>query len=75
MDLTALPRIACVSGQTLNVEEISALESAMVETRLKEKLTGKFQFWGKIFGSTQDYLIVQCVDMYSEFMEKKFYHW
>lgn len=75
MELSALPRIASVSGQTLNVEEISGLESSMVERKLEEKLTGKFQFWGKIFGSSQDYLIVQCVDLYSEFMEKKFYFW
>ena len=75
MDLSALPKISSASGQTLNIEEISGLESAMVETKLKEKSTGKFQFWGKIFGSTQDYLVVQCVDLYSEFLEKKFYYW
>jgi len=72
--LSTLPRIAAVSGQTLNVEEISGLESAMVERKLEEKLTGKMQFWGKIFGSTQDYLIVQCMDLYGEFPEKSFYY-
>lgn len=75
MDLNSLSKIAPVSGQTLNIEEISGLESAMVERKLEEKLTGKFQFWGKIFGSTQDYLIVQCMDLYSEFPEKTFYFW
>lgn len=74
MDLHSLPLIAGLSGQTLNIEEISALESAMVERKLEEKLTGKFQFWGKIFGVTQDYIVVQCMDLYSEFPEKKFYY-
>ena len=32
------------------------------------------QFWGKIFGSTQDYLVVQCMDLYGEFPEKSFYY-
>ena len=41
MELSTLPRIATVSGQTLNVEEISGLESAMVERKLEEKLTGE----------------------------------
>ena len=37
-------------------------------------LTGKMQFWGKIFGSSQDYLIVQCMDLYGEFPGKFFYY-
>lgn len=32
------------------------------------------QFWGKIFGSNQDYLIVQVMDLYGEFPEKFFYY-
>ena len=75
MDLFNLPKIAAVSGQTLNVEEVSGLESGIIERKLEEKLTGKFQFWGKLFGSTQDYLIVQCIDLFSEFPDKKFYYW
>lgn len=74
MDLLTLPKISSVSGQTLNVEEMSGLESGMVERKLEEKLTGKMKFWGKIFGSTQDYLIVECMDLYGEFPEKSFYY-
>ena len=40
MNLSSLPWISAISGKTLNVEEISALESGMVERKLEEKLTG-----------------------------------
>lgn len=51
------------------------LEVAILMRKLQENLVGQPLFWGKIFGSTQDYLIVQHVDPYSEFPDKKFYFW
>jgi hypothetical protein len=44
MDLSSLPKVSAVIGQSLNVEEISGLESGMVERKLEEKLTGIFVF-------------------------------
>jgi hypothetical protein len=38
-------------------------------------LPGKMYFWGKIFGTTQDYLIVHNIDPYAAFPEKKYYFW
>lgn len=74
MNLSSMPKISAVAGQILNTEEISGLESGMVERKLEEKLSGKMQFWGKIFGSSQDYLIIQVMEMYGEFPEKVFYY-
>jgi len=73
MDLSSVFRISPVSGYTLNVEESSGLEVAMLQRKLQENLVGKLFFWGKIFGSTQDYLIVHNINPYDEFPDKKFY--
>mmetsp|Transcript_2825 Transcript_2825/g.4355 ORF Transcript_2825/g.4355 Transcript_2825/m.4355 type:complete len:267 (-) Transcript_2825:63-863(-) len=62
-----------VNGSCLNSEEQSGLEVAMLMRKLQENLVGQPLFWGKIYGSTQDYLIVQHVDPYAEFPDKKFY--
>lgn len=75
MDLNCLPKLAAVGGNTLNVEEIAGLEVAMMQRKLEENLSGKFQFWGKIFGATQDYLIVQCMEIFGEFPEYKYFYW
>eukprot|EP01032_Pedospumella_encystans_P037363 gene37363-42319_t len=56
MDLNSVHRISQVQGQGLNIEEFSGLEVAMLQRKLQENLVGKMYFWGKIFGTTQDYL-------------------
>lgn len=66
-------RVGPLQGQTLNVEEISGLEVAMLQRKLQENLLGKMLFWGKIYGSTQDYLVVFHVNPFDEFPDKKFY--
>ena len=75
MELHCINRISPVSGYTLNIEEISGLEVAMLQRKLQENLIGKMLFWGKIFGTTQDYLIVYHVDPFAEFPDKKYYFW
>ena len=76
MDLHNISRLGPLSGVTLNTEEISGLEAAMQERLLSEHLSGKMQFWGKIFGSnTDDYLIVSNVDPQAEFPQKKYWWW
>lgn len=75
MDLNSIHRIAQVHGCGLNTEEFSGLEVAMVQRKLQENLVGRMYFWGKIFGTTQDYLIVHHIDPFAEFPEKKFYFW
>ncbi len=73
MDLNNVHRVGPLQGQSLNVEEISGLEVAMLQRKLQENLLGKMLFWGKIYGSTQDYLIVFHVNPFDEFPDKKFY--
>lgn len=75
MDLYSTHRVSPASGYGLNTEEFSGLEVAMLQRKLHENLVGKMLFWGKIFGSTQDYLIVYHVNPFDEFPEKKFYYW
>jgi len=73
MELHQLDNIGQLHGLALNMEEESGLEVAMVDRKLRENLVGKMMFWGKIFGSTQDYLIVYNVNSFDEFPDKKFY--
>ena len=75
MELHNLGRLSSVCGFTLNVEESAGLEIAMLQRKREENLPGKWLFWGKIFGETQDYLVVYTVDIISDFPEKKYYFW
>lgn len=75
MDLNSIHRAGPLIGSGLGKEEISGLEVAMLQRQLQENLVGKMYFWGKIFGSTQDYLIVYHVNTFDEFPDKKFYFW
>lgn len=75
MDLGRINRVGPLIGFGLNTEEVSGLEVAMLQRKLQENLVGDMFFWGKIIGSTQDYLIVFNIDPYAEFPDKKFYFW
>lgn len=74
MELHNIHRVGQMNGMTLNVEEQSGLEVAMQERKLEENLVGPMLFWGKIFGTTQDYLVVYNVNPYKEFPEKTYYY-
>jgi len=74
MELQNVHRLGPMSGMTLNTEEMSGLESAMQQRKLEENLVGKMNFWGKIFGTTQDYLVVYNINPYAEFPEKKYFY-
>ena len=74
MNLSKIAQISTVSGYTLNTEELTGLENAMLQRELEEKM-GKMKFWGKIFGTVQDYLIVFSTDWNGKFPAKKFYFW
>lgn len=74
MELQNISRLSSICGYTLNVEELAGLEIAMLQRKREENLPGKWLFWGKIFGVTQDYLIVYTVDILSDFPEKKYYY-
>jgi hypothetical protein len=75
MDLQNIGRLAPSSGFSLNIEEQSGLEVAMIQRKQEEALQGKFLFWGKIFGATQDYLIATVIDNSQDFPDKKYYYW
>lgn len=62
-----------MAGACLSTEELGGLEVAIMERKLKENLMGKMYFWGKIYGSTQDYLIVYCIKPNTEFPDKTYY--
>ena len=70
-----IERTGMMSCNGLNLEEISGLETALMKRKLEEKLFGKMLFWGKIFGTTQDYLIVYSIDPFAAFPDKKYYFW
>ena len=74
MDLSCFPRLADLSGNTLSIEETCGLETAMEQRKLEENITGNLLFWGKVYGNTQDYLIVYTVNYNGEFPEKRFYY-
>jgi radial spoke head protein 9 len=63
-----------LTGVCLNTEEVAGLEVAMMKRKMEENLKGKMFFWGKIYGSTQDYLIVYNIDPFTEFPDKKYYY-
>lgn len=46
------------SGHTLNIEQRSVLQSSLPLLKKNLKLD-RIQFWGKIFGTSKDYLIAQ----------------
>jgi len=72
MQLHNVHRIAPISGYGLNTEEVSGLKWAHCNGNSKNLVVSMF-FWGKIFGTTQDYLIVHNIDSFAEFPDKKFY--
>ena len=74
MDLNSIAKVGPLHGQTLNIEEVAGLEVGVMQRKLQENLPGNFFFWGKVFGSTQDYLVVFHLSPYDEFPEKKFYY-
>ena len=75
MDLQNVSKVSALSGYNLNIEESSGLEVAILQRKREESLTGRLAFWGKIFGVTQDYLIVVLIDSSDEFPSKKYYYW
>jgi len=76
MELSNISRISALCGNTLNLEEVAGLEVAILQRRREESLVGRLLFWGKIYGSTQDYLVVVHVDgtPSSDFPTKKYYY-
>jgi hypothetical protein len=75
MELQNIGRAGPMIGMGLNTEEVSGLEVAMLQRKLEENLSGKMYFWGKIFGTTQDYLVVYNMNPYGIFPQKKYYFW
>jgi hypothetical protein len=75
MDLQNITKVSPATGYTLTVEEISGLEVSMLQRKREESVSGSFLFWGKIFGATQDYLVVVLISAASDFPHKKFYYW
>jgi len=74
MELSSIARLAPMNGATLSTEEVAGLDTAMIQRKLAENLAGKMLFWGKIFGSTQDYLITYIINPFTEFPDKKYYY-
>ena len=71
MNLAHVSKIAGFGGG-LNVEERFALKAAIM--KLRGEGAGKVSFWGKINGSTRDYLICCTADSSSTFPAKNFYY-
>ena len=75
MDLNNITRLSALNGASLSGEEMSGLQVAMLQRKLEENLTSNLYFWGKIFGSKQDYLIAYCLDSAGDFPSRKYYFW
>ena len=60
------------SGFTLSVEEKAGLQAAMLQRKLEENFS-VFQFWGKIFGKQNDYIICFGLTSSYDHPTKKFY--
>jgi hypothetical protein len=75
MELSNLEKLNPLSGNSLNIEEVSGLEVAILQRKREENLSGKLLFWGKLYGATQDYLVVVVVDTAAEYPSKKYYYW
>jgi radial spoke head protein 9 len=74
MDLQNVSKVSALSGYSLNIEETSGLEVAILQRKREENLSGRLVFWGKVFGVTQDYLVVLLIDPCDEFPSKKYYY-
>jgi hypothetical protein len=61
------------SGQGLNVEERAGLEVAINKRRLDDGLR-EVQFWGKLFGEGDDYLVVVGFGASTDFPNKRFFY-
>jgi len=58
-------------GYTLNVAQQLAVSNALTKLKINEKLPN-ITFWGKIFGTTNDYLVAICT-LTGSAIEKRFY--
>jgi len=74
MELHNLHRAGQLIGAGLSTEEISGLEVATLQRKTEENLIGKVSFWGKIYGSKSDYLIVYNINPTLDFPDKKYYY-
>lgn len=72
MDLNSLRNLG-PTGFTLSIEERAALQIAMLAIQRKENLD-RLQFWGKITGESNDYLIAYAIEPTYSFPIKKFYY-
>ena len=75
MELTHLSILATCQGQTLNSQQLSNVQIGCVKRHATENLVD-VRFWGKIEGTSGDYLIVQGIsssNSSSAYPVKKFY--
>jgi radial spoke head protein 9 len=73
MELHNLHRAGSMASSCLSPEEHAGLETGMMQRLLEENLSGKMYFWGKVTGTTQDYMIVYNLDPFAEFPTKSYY--
>jgi hypothetical protein len=75
MEIEFVSKLSYIIGNSLNEEERFFLEKSMLQTKLEQKLTGKMLFWGKIFGTSKDYLVaVNIANREEEFPDKTFFY-
>ena len=60
-------------GQGLNIEERCGLQAAITKEQHESGVSG-IQFWGKISGTTKDYLVCCVIDTTTTFPAKQFYY-
>lgn len=75
MEIQNVSRVSELNGYSLNSEELAGLEVGILQRRLEENISSNLFFWGKIFGSKQDYLVLYALDTFAEFPIKNYYYW
>ena len=66
------PKLWGPGGLCLNIQEDAGLETALLDGALKNNLP-KLEFWGKITGTTSDYLIAVGYSPEYPFPKKTFF--
>lgn len=73
MDLESVQRLG-PTGNTLTLEERAGLKVAFMQRMREENLPTKLQFWGKVMGVENDYLVAVYLLPTDGFPIKKYYY-
>ena len=74
MNLEHIDRLS-EHGISLTPEERVGLRIAITQRTHEENLENPFVFWGKVFGTDNDYLICETLVETADLIKQRFYFW